>query len=771
MHSQSLFLGTYHQKDIIDTVSEKDKLKVPYLKGNIDKNIGDLVHNKEDEHTAYEYFLGRRDNEELQYLTDNYGVGHPGEIPSMRLVGRRISSLIGQFLQHDLDYEVTCSNTSAIEAKMLEKKHKILKEMELEYKLRMSDIQNSAAAKGDVKYHSEVLSRTILDKLKTKYNTTFKADFEVAAKDYSQYYRNKYDLKDKFRVAAKDFMITGQLYNRVFVVEEGRDPEHWICSPLHFYFEPVENSNWVQDSRRCIYRMRISPQDILYKFGHLISTEDQETVAEAITGYYTERYGHEAIFYHNKNNELVTSQRVPRYQDDLVDVYHTEWVATNDYKSEDRSSLETLESDGSLMNKTNKRKRQDLYSGFKADLGGGLYFGMGKYKHAPRSVQDPDKTHLTYNGIVLHSERTSNHVPFSMIMATKDLSDLYDITHFHLNNLLAAARPGGTITVLEQLPADFGDSPEERILTNTGYEKAYSQKVVSISQEGMEDTYGAGNQNMYYPANLSGDLVNAFEQYLQSLENQADRMLGLNNRMLGEMEERDGKAVTMQAIKQGEIITKELFYLLSNFIKKTYENIINTARYAYKDRPLLASHSLGDNYKIFTLEKQFSMSDFNVHYTEEANDIELNQRVDSLIQSIAGSAEGMSDLKSMFELLVAKSVSQKKQIITGMDNSSFNKMREEYKQALEQLESLTKQNEELTGKIEQLSKLDKALKEKELQLKERKIKGEEQIEKEKLDVKKKEVEDKRQSEIEKIRVERIQLQDNIKSNDAVYWDK
>ena len=747
---------TSYVSEMLDTVPEADKLKEPYLMKNIDSAISDIYrYYKYRAIKAYEIYNGRMKADDYAHLTDNYGVGTPNKVRQMRLMGRRIAALIGKQLQNEIDYNVTASDENSVFLKLQQKKIKMIEEIEEETKRVLG---------GDTE-KNKVFTDNFIKELQDKYGTSWKADFEIAVSDYIDYYKHKKNLKDEFKNCARDYFVTGEMYNRVFVNELNTEPEYWHVDPREFWFERNPNSNWVKDSKRCVYRRLMSSSQIFKELGHLMDEEERLRVAKSIANRHNENTRREILFIEDEHTlENIAVGDGPTYQSDLIEVFHVEWVATNEVKDSQNDSgynteaVDLVESSKSTVVKKS-RYRQDRYEGYKIELGQGIYLGMGKSKFITRSKQDPYSCTLTYDGMIYNED---NGEPYSIVIATKELSDIYNITHFHLNNLFASIRPGGTYTVLEHLPADFGNTPEERLLKNAGYEKSISQKLISISQEGMEGEYGFNNYGNY-PTNMDGQVLQAYMSYIEILEQQADRMLGLNPRMLGEMEERDGKSTTMQAIQQGEIITKELFHMISLFSEKTLERIVNTARLSHK-KPFTTAFMQGSNYRAFTLiPEQFAMSDYNVFVTDDKQEIEaMNFSRELIIKAFEQQSLSFSEA---FKAIHTPSLSKKIEMLEKADKRVM-------AQLTQQVEQLTQQSEQLAAENERLNKLSGILAEKEVQIKEKEaqLKAEDmelknKIEEDKLALKEKELSDKNKIEQQKINAEILEFYDTNKQND------
>lgn len=756
---------------IIDSVPEKEKLEIDYLKNNIDTAIADLVYDKMEEQKAYRIYFGERDQIEFQHLTDNYGMGNPTKIPSMRLMGSRIDYMVGKAMQNKLDYFVTCSNREALDLKMEEKRKLVLDEIQSQIQFFIGKVSEG---------QKEAVSEKFLKKLKQTYNDSWQASFEISTQLLLKRLIEDIDLVYKSKDLIKDYLVSGQMYWRNFVEELGRDPVFWICDPRDFFYEPNANSPWISDCRRVVYRTYVQPTEILTKHGHLMSEEDREAIAIAISTHFVERKHHvETVFYTNEQGEEIalTNGSYPQYSSEFIELYHVEWISVNPEKA-NLSSLDHVES--KLKNiKGTTRLRKDRYEGWRANIGSGIYFGMGKSKFVNRSVNNPYECKLTYDGIVMRKQSSLdknrsffNFKPYSFILNTKDISDTYDITHYHLNNLMAAVRPGGTYEVLEHIPKVFGKSPTERILKSTGYEKTLGKRIISLAQEGsMPGEPGSVPFSNYgaYPSNVDGSLIEAFVFYIQNLEQQADRMLGLNDRMKGEMEERDGKAVTMNAVQQGELFTKEIFRTHGVALKRVLTNLANLSRISYKDG-YIGAVVLGTEHKQFTIDGHtHSLADYNIYITDSADEKEDMMNANQLIMTAIQSQ--VVGFKQAFDMLLSRSISQKKQELSKAIAEQEESATGQLEQLTKQLEELNKQNEALNKRLESL-KVDKMELEKmKVQTEVSKTKHDMKIDKEELELKEKTIRAKKEIDELKIKAEIMQMTDNNPYNDKLNWTR
>jgi len=774
-------LANFLIEDIIDTVPENEKKEIKYLKGNVDHAISSLVYDKIRERVAYNTYWGKRDETELQHLSDNYGVGVPIAIPNMRLMAGRINRLIGKALQNNLDYHVTCSNSTAIDIKMQQKRNLIISELETEVNKVAEEnkklLVNRKDAEGKPLPIRDVLSDKFLKKIRQKYGESWQADFEISIEKFLKHITDRKELSQKNSEWFRDLCVTGQEFTRIYVKEEGKLPDIWRVDPENFFYESNHESPWIEDCRRVVYRRYMSPTAILNELGPLMTKEDHKKVARAITSYYNSVYQREVLFQVDQFGENRAITNSPRYVADLIEVFHVEWVATN-YEDRPVEALNLVESKTANI-KSKKRQRKDRYEGYKIEIAGGIYCGMGKSKHILRTQDDPSDCKLTYNGYVYgrhrargtfdSAYRTVHDEPFSMVLATKDIQDLYDITHFHLNNLYAMARPGGTITVLEHIPKEFGDTPEERIIKNAAYEKTLSQKVISLSQQGsIPGEAGSIPFNNYgqYSTNLDGQLLQAFISYIGVLESQADKMLGLNPQMMGEVEERSGKGVTTQAIQQAELITKEMFRVHSLFLRKILTSLANLARIAFPNG-YYSSIVLGEDHQIFHLDQTSSMADYDVFVTDDHEESIEISKVDDLAMSAISS--GATSMRAAFDVILARSVAGKKRAVLRAEEDTQEDARQQVEQLQNEMETINQNLEKMRKENENLKKkaTEVEIKKEELTLKKQQQQFEQNKHKEEITLKKESVNNKYEIEKNELKAEILQMTDFNLRNDKI----
>lgn len=755
----------YSYRDIADNVSEEDKLKEPYLKGNIIAAINDLIDDNEkiELEKAYLFAEGVRSKDEYTHLTSNYGIGNPTDIPFIPIMMRAISALIGKGLQNHLDYEVNLTNTDGLSYRLQSKKYSILNYVYrlLNEKKKLTEKNLSFLSSKENKF-TDLLSDGDIEDIKKKYGESWKTDIEIAAKDFITNIVQDKELQHKFSLGLRDLIITGSRYERVYVDEYSNKPDYILCNPLDIFHDKRSDTVFLEDCRRVVYRMWKTRTELLKEYGHLLSDDEQEKIAELITDYYTNRDNYrERLFLETENEDVqIVNHHRHKLRENRIEVLHVEWIATNVVKDDKvKPNKNRSSKDDSI--KGNAR-RQDRYEGYFINIGTGIFFGMGKCNNVVRKNSDPLSAKLTYNGIAF---RGRNYKPFSFVLATKDIQDISDIAYYQRNNLLAHARVGGNITVLEHIPTAYGDSPEERILKDLAYKKI-GANIVSISQEGNDPQsgYGFNNYGSYDP-NLNGGLITAYNSVIDMCETQAYTMVGLNRQMLAEIEERDGKGTTMMAVQNGELVIKELMFTHGMLIKRTLTNLVNLSRITLNGKEE-GKYIIGHNNNIYSIDaNNYSICDFGIYITDEFENNKINAKIDSYVENAI--AAGMLPLKQALELASSRSAAQKRQTI----QTEFDRQQQDAKSQLEQLntqlQEIAAENEKLKEELKKASeiKAKSEIEKSKLDLDNKKFEFEKKIKQRELSVREQYNMGKLEAEEEKIELQKIQAIENPTNTD------
>ena len=318
----------------------------------------------------------------------------------------------------------------------------------------------------------------------------------------------------------------------------------------------------------------------------------------------------------------------------------------------------------------------------------------------PRNPDEPNQARLSINGIWY----TNGHGgPYSLMLATADLQDKYDLNLYKKDNAVALAGTRGAIVDTSQLPTNIGDDPEERLIKFQAYRKV-GLSLIDSAQEGipLNNTYYNGFDDTLQPGEIQ-----AYQLSIQIIEDTVSSITGVFRERLGGIEQRDAVANVEVGMQQSYIITKRYYQAMDTLVKEILSDCIDMAKVVYKDG-MTGQLILGDMKEIFTiLPEYYTFTSYDVQLADSAEIIKEQELIKQLSMQLASQGQVdpeilliVSTSKSLTEMkeLTLKSIREKK-----IENNQLQQLTQQLEQAQEQQKQLQKQLEQSTKKIAALN--------------------------------------------------------------------
>lgn len=313
------------------------------------------------------------------------------------------------------------------------------------------------------------------------------------------------------------------------------------------------------------------------------------------------------------------------------------------------------------------------------------------------------------------------------------------------------------------LPTFLGSDITERIMKFLAYKKQLGIGIIDTSQEGRafnNNTTFAG-----YDDSLNGQVMQAFDYAIQSIEETCSSITGVSRERLGGIEQRDAVSNVETGVKMSAIVTRQYFQALDTLIKEVLFDCLNMAKTVYKEG-ITGTIILGDKLqKVFTaLPENYTMTDFDIHIndsSEMTKDVELiKQFTQELIKG------GVIDAETAIDSLDAKSISECKRTISrGIKkqeekNGMVQQLQQQVQEAQQQLQEMQKQLQEAMNKAQQVDQqklqAEAQMQKDKLEVEWFKARSDKQLKEKELDTKKSQVE-----------LEIAQIYDNNPDNDKI----
>ena len=724
-------------------------MKQEELVEKTDRAISELVYDKESLRKAYNYYNCKRDKEQFKYLEENYGIGQPTAVEFIPLIRKHVDALVGEYLDVPILPKVSCKDSETINNIFREKQLKISTEC---FKLLSNNLKNNLLRIIGSKDMQDLNIKEQLDKLVEDINENFISEYEIAGQNIVEYIlqSRNVDIKTKLRQLFVDLLVTGYTFYRVKPSSSGNNIQIECLNPLNVFPDLNYDSPYINDSHRVVIRTYLTRNQILSKYGKLLSREDIKKVKElwqdhleTSNSYYVRSVatsmGTPATDAIRAGEEITPGypeQHWYRYDNDLIPVYEVEWIETdNDFIEQRYSSVR---------------------------IGEEIYIINGK-DEVIRTKDCPEKATLTINGVWLNNRGAE---PYSMVINCMVLQDKFDLAIFYRDKLIANSGSIGDWVNMPTIPTFLGDNLPERIMKWLAYKKQ-GIGLIDTSQEGQVNTGQAPLNTMFngFDDTVKGQAVQAIQMVIDSIEATASSITGVFRERLNGIQQRDAVTNVQTGINNSFIVTKQWHFQMDLVTREILLDSLNCAKIVYKDG-LTGTLILGNKLqKIFTaLPLYYTLTDFDIHIITSAEVLKEMEQIKALIPDFIKAQIISPDI--LMDIITSKSLTEMK--------SKVNKSIKKQKAEQNQIQQLTQQIEELQGNLQQTTqqlqqaqqKLEQ-LNETKLQLEQQKLKLQNEVDMFKAKTDRTYKESQAENDSKRTEIEMMQLYDGNPYNDEI----
>jgi hypothetical protein len=680
-------------------ITESQKAELEYLKGNIDHWVSALVQPRTHIKTLRDYYNGVRDNKDFEYLTENYGIGSPAALKFTNIIKPRVDALVAQLESDEYHYTVSATDDKTIDLIQEEKKQKKLEEINYELKAfsqKVNQLISSGKSEDQLPTYSELLDS--IEKATKKYGDNYLSDFEIAAQRVMTYFKNSnnMELRQKLAVMAHDLVTIGECYWRVYYERDGSDPIFEVIKPENFFHNKNTNNAFIDGTDAVVHREYMTHKQVAEKYGKFMT---KEQMRELFGGRYMTRTarslnsGLDLELYYGEEDPVFGQKYFNSAY--IVEVVHVEWLATNEVEiDEDEQKRLTSIVEGINYKPQKKIRRTDRYEGTR--IGGTVYVNCGLSEHIARSQNDPYTAGFTYGGM-LNSDR--NGKAYSIVGALKDLQDVYDLTIFYRDNLLANSGVKGSRVNIAGIPSVLGNDFMERLL-----------KFIALKKNGFEliDPTEPGAQLFQHYGEFDnspdGNSLQAITLILQQIEHQADIIAGTTPQMLGHIEERDAVANVRQGIKQSLLVNQPLFELFRGGQNKIAASLLSMAQLSYRKGRKISYIAGNTSYSFKIQPEKFCFTDYAISINFASQDEMKVEQLKAVVKEFVSA--GVLDPDTITKAVLSTSITELTRIVDEgwarkkAENDIVGQAKQQIEQYEKQLKELEKQLNNVTQQLE-----------------------------------------------------------------------
>ena len=669
-----------------------------YLTENCDRIIGELVKEKEHLFKAYNYFNGVRDHYQYEHLEKNEGVGNPTSIGFTPLVRKHVEAIVGEYLTTDPKPRISCKDKKTLSNIFRDKELAVAQKIKQWLSQYLENAIYSAIFTGGQEQNGQqqqIVDQEIqreMTEIEDMVNRNFISNYEIAAQNICNYVLQdrRMDFKNKLEQLFLNMLISGESYYQVVKSHNGTNFRLELCDPMNTWVDKDPKSRYMKNGHKSVIRKWMTEEEIIIKYGDYLTESDIKDLS---------RY--KMHFSENSNFLLITGQESrcgsiknpgimhgigahPEAVDymferqwDLIPVYEVEWI---DYKKKDGKYI------GVRYHVT--RIHSDIY------------ILDGEDEDMPRDIDEQNEARLSVNGIWY----TNGHgAPYSLMLATADQQDNYDLLLYKKDNIAALAGTAGAIVDIAQLPEMLGEDMTERLMKYQALRKI-GLAVIDTSQE------GSMQQNTFYGGFDDTKGLSAI-QYIQlaieMTENIVSSMTGVFRERLGGIEARDAVQNVEVGMQQSYIITKRYYQAMDTLVSEILMDCLDMAKIVYK-KGLTGQIILGDQKTIFEVApKYYTTTSFDIHLADSAEIIKEQEMIKQLAMQFAGS--NLVDPETLFIMATSKSLTEMREAAIKSlrekkaENNQLQQLQQQLEEAQQNMQQMQKQLEQSTKKLAQLN--------------------------------------------------------------------
>ena len=714
-----------------------------------DLAINELVYDKEKMRKSYNYYNCKRDQEQFKYLEENYGIGQPTAVEFIPLIKKHVDALVGEYLNVPILPKVSCKDEETINNIFREKQLKIATEC---FNLLQNNLKNNLLRVLGSQDMIDLNIKQQLDKLIEDINENFISQYEIAGQNVVEYIiqsRNT-DLVTKLKQLFIDLLVTGYNFYRVIPSPGGQNVQIECLNPLNVFPDLNYDSPYIKDSYRVVIRKYLTRNEVLNKYGDLLSKEDISKIKELWEDHLD--YSNSVYVRGLVNScegpatdgiragEEITpgypEQHWYRYDNSIIPVYEVEWIEVD------------------------KKFIMQRYSTVR--IGEEIYILNGKDEDVIRTKDAPEKCSLTVNGVWFNNRSGE---PYSMVSACMVLQDKYDLACFYRDKLIANSGSVGDWINMPTLPAFLGDTMPERIMKWLAYKKQ-GIGLIDTSQEGQLNTGQAPINQLFngFDDTVKAQAVQAIQMAIDSIEATASSITGVFRERLNGIQQRDAVTNVQTGINNSFTVTKQWHFQMDLVTREILLDCLDCAKIVYK-KGLTGTLILGKFQKLFTaLPEHFTVTDFDIHLTTSTEILKEMEQIKAIIPDFIKG--GIIGADIIMDIMTSKSLTEMKTKV----KQAIKKQKEENNQIQQLTQQVTELQNNLQQTQQQLSQAQnkiESLNEAKLQIEQQKIQLQYQIDNYKAITDRTFKETQAENDTKRTEIELMQLYDNNPYNDEV----
>lgn len=597
-----------------------------------------LVHSRLDDIRNYNIYNGHVDVDEYRYVTEQYGAAYPAKLVNYPIISPKIDLLMGEDLTRPINKKISTINKEAavrkIDAKLAIEIKKLIKN-------QIEEMKQMAPADLHIKMDDVPMP----DDVEKYMMYNYKEAVEEVVEDGLDYIINKYNLKDVFKTAFRDLLVTSKEFYKVYI--KNGDPYVRRVDPRNVIYDTNSESDYLDDAQWIGEERWLSINEVLDEYSEELSKEDVFIIEEM--GRVSSSRAAEV---YNQDFEWLDWNDVSGTR---VRVVSCEWKSIKPLKFKvSENKFDPTRPFKKVVPDNYKKKKgdhietryiDDIWEGTK--IGGKVLVNCRRRPNQVRSVDDYASTPLSYVGVIRNN---STGRPQSLVDLLHNIQMLYNITMYNIE--LAMARSGGKAVVYDvsQLPTNIGMDIQDVMyhLKNDG--------IIPINSKDEGNQMASFNQFQQIDFTISQSISQLFNLKLM-LEETAGQISGISRQRAGAINTSEYVGNVQRSVQQSALTTETWFFMHNEVKKRVLERTANLMKVAWKSG-VKAATILGDGaYKILNvMPKEIALNDYGLFLGDTGKEQQDKQVINQIAQ--AAMQSGKAGLLDVLKVLKADTATE-----------------------------------------------------------------------------------------------------------------
>lgn len=526
------------------------------------------------------------------------------------------------------------------------------------------------------------------ENIKEKFSSNYKDQRAMMGEAALDIIIDSQHLEEKFKRLFHDWLIAGECFTYKGV--RGKDIVYERVSPLDLDYDKSPDTEYIEDGQWATRRMYLTPADVSDLFYEELGVDELDVIEDE-NGHVTLRAVGTGMQAAVRNDKDLRRSKVV--------VYHCVWkymikvgilTYINEFGEEQKVEVpESYTPDKSKGEQVEWYWVNEVWEGYR--ISSSIYVGIRPVPSQRNTVNNLSSCKLPYNGKRFSDTHSQN---VSVVEMGLPYEVLHRILHFNLEKTIAKSK--GKIALIDQnaIPKKFGWDEEKFFY----WAEATGFALIDRNQPGVDKSY---NQYSTLDLGLYQHLSSLIE-LMQYVKSEWDELLGITRQRKGDVKSSDTVRGTQAAISQSAVISERVYSRFEEFVRAELQGLLDVSKLAWVDG-FQAVHQ-GDDMRSAILQidpSQYIESDFGVHISRSARDLQNLEMVRQQVQSFAQNGATPS---TIVDVVQARSLSKLRSLLQQAEQKSMEAQQATIKNEQEheqQLEAIRESFAQMQGYIDE----------------------------------------------------------------------